>query len=156
MTPYKSKNRILLSLCFGWKLWALESNGSFLICVNEPIPPWSCFYESPKNAIIAGNTTKLNLFLKLVQVSCVSSFFVHHVYRVGRFTVAALESQIDKQKREIDSLHKALSLSDNRIEKLQSQITTVTTASHKGVYHLIHEKAFISINSRHFHYLRVA
>ena len=69
------------------------------------------------------------------QVSCVSSFFVHYVYRVGRFTVAALESQIDKQKREIDSLHKALSLSDNRIEKLQSQITAVTTTSHKGVYH---------------------
>ena len=70
--------------------------------------------------------------------------------------MAALESQIDKQKREIDSLHKALSLSDNRIEKLQPQITTctITTASHKGVYHVIHEKAFISINSRHFRYLR--
>ena len=54
---------------------------------------------------------------------------------MGRFTVAALESQIDKQKREIDSLHKALSLSDNRIENLQSQITAITAASHKGVYH---------------------
>ena len=49
--------------------------------------------------------------------------------------MAALESQIDKQKREIDSLHKALSLSDNRIEKLQSQITAVTAAGHQGVYH---------------------
>ena len=135
VTPYKSINRILLSPCFGWKLWALESNGSFLICVNEPIPPWCCFYESPKKATIDGNITELNLFLRLDQVSCVSSFFVHYVYRVGRFTVAALESQIDKQKREIDSLHKALSLSDNRIENLQSQITAITAASHKGVYH---------------------
>ncbi|KAF6040902.1 RNF219 [Bugula neritina] len=42
--------------------------------------------------------------------------------KIGRFTVAALESQIEKQKKEICNLKKALSVSDNHIQALETRL----------------------------------
>lgn len=42
--------------------------------------------------------------------------------RMGRFAVAALESEIEKQKKETASLEKALAVSDRHIDMLQRQL----------------------------------
>lgn len=52
------------------------------------------------------------------------------ICRVGRFAVAALETQIEKQKREISNLEKALAVSDRHIAGLERQLTTANHSDH--------------------------